>query len=178
MRGLRWLCDRSSPVLLLASEYVQGYEDRACLELEGIQKAGEQAVDLPVHYCPDGTPPEEPFETEKADWLFQRHESLAGIRDKLPPRVERHFKDLLARLVKALVPVSGTAHRLLQLARLFAADLVEKKSFFQLAVLENMAGDRNSALSYYLQELGTTGNPPAAVLENLEMLWPNTNPDP
>ena len=171
MPGLAWVCEQSISFQFAAAYAIQGVAGRMRLLLDALRRTVEAGVPPPQSYYSgdlDGEDLDEPEAWPLLDALGQ----LAALRSRMNEKSQRMWLEVAGNIFDALSKVSDKVRaRLLPLAREFSDDLLEKNHSFRLAYLEQVAGDADDALHYYLINIDTAETVPDVALKNAKLLW-------
>ncbi len=171
MPGLAWLCEQSLSFQLAAAYTIQGVAGRMRLLLDAMHRATSAGVPLPQNYYSgdlSGEDLDEPEAWPVLDALAQ----LSAVRDQMTEKTRCMWLEVVGDIFDALSKLGDKVRaQLLPLARDFSDDLLEKGHVFRLAYLEQVAGDPDDALHYYLINLETAENLPDVSVKNAKLLW-------
>jgi hypothetical protein len=171
MLGLAWLCEQSLSFQLAAAYVIQGVAGRMRLLLDAMRRATSAGVPMPQNYY-SGDLSSEDLDEPEAGPVLDALEQLSAVRKQMTEKTRRMWLEVVGDIFDALSKLSDKVRaRLLPLARDFSDDLLEKGHEFRLAYLEQVAGDPNDALHYYLINLGTAENLPDVSMKNAKLLW-------
>lgn len=171
MPGLAWLCEQSLSFQLAAANVIQGVAGRMRLLLDAMRRATSAGVPMPQNYYSGDVSSEDLDESEAAS-VLDALEQLSAVREQMAEKTRRMWLEVVGDIFGALSKLSDKARaRLLPLARDFSDDLLEKGHEFRLAYLEQVAGDPDDALHYYLINLDTAENRPDVSVKNAKLLW-------
>ncbi|KRA02737.1 hypothetical protein ASD71_12250 [Achromobacter sp. Root565] len=171
MPGLAWLCEQSISFQFAAAYVIQGVAGRMRLLLDAMRRTTDVGVPPSQHYYSGDFDGEDLGESE-AGPLIDALERLATVRGKMDKKTEDLWRQV-AGPIFGVLSKSGDKVRiqLLPLARSFSDDLLETGHAFRLAYLEQVVGDADKALHYYLIELETSKNVAEAGIQNAKLLW-------
>lgn len=171
MPGLAWLCEQSISFQFAAAYAVQGMAGRMRLLLDAMRRttsAGEPPSQNHYSGDLDGEDLDEP----EAWPLLDALEQLAAVRGQMDAQTHRMWVDVAGHIFDALSKLGDKVRaHLLPLARDFSDDLLEKDHAFRLAYLEQVVGDPDDALRYYLIDLDTAEDVPEVGVKNAKLLW-------
>ena len=171
MPGLAWVCEQSISFQFAAAYAIQGVAGRMRLLLDALRRTVEASVPPPQSYY-SGDLDDEDLDEPDAWPLLDALEQLAALRSQIDEKSQRMWLDVAGNIFDALSKVSDKVRaRLLPLAREFSDDLLERDHSFRLAYLEQVAGDADDALRYYLVNLDTSEDVPEAAVKNSKLLW-------
>lgn len=171
MAGLQWLCDQSLAFQLMAAEVVDGAAGRLVLLLEGLRRSAATELDGPYGYFPEEIDAEA-FDEAKVPKVLAALRALVPVRSQMLPQTEVLWMSLVVGIFSVLCTVKNKAllKDVLAVAHEFKDDLLAKKAYFRLAYLEQLAGDSDNALRYYLYDLEQRDSPLLSVIQNVEAL--------
>lgn len=171
MPGLAWLCEQSISFQFAAAYAVQGVAGRMRLLLDAMHRSTSAGVPPPQNYYSGDLHGEDLNESE-AGPLLDALEQLAAVRGQMDEKTQRMWLDVAGGIFDALSKLGDKVRaQLLPLAREFSDDLLEKGHAFRLAYLEQVVGDPDDALHYYLIDLDTAENVPEVGVKNAKLLW-------
>ncbi|MDA8119554.1 MAG: DUF2726 domain-containing protein [Gammaproteobacteria bacterium] len=171
MPGLAWLCEQSISFQFAAAYAIQGVAGRMRLLLNAIRRTTSAGVPPSQNYYSgdfDGEDLDEP----EAWPLLDEMEQLAAVRGQMDDTTQRMWLEVAGNIFDALSKLGDKVRaQLLPLARVFCDDLLERGHAFRLAYLEQVVGDPDDALHYYLIDLDTAENLPEVGVRNAKLLW-------
>jgi hypothetical protein len=171
MPGLAWLCEQSISFQFAAAYAVQGASGRMRLLLDAMRRTTCAGVPPSQNYY-SGDLDGEGLDEPEAGPLLDALEQLAAVRGQMDERTQRMWVDMAGHIFNALSKLGDKVRvQLLPLARDFSDDLLEKGHAFRLAYLEQVVGDLDDALHYYLIDLDTPESVPEAGVKNAKLLW-------
>lgn len=171
MPGLAWLCEQSISFQFAAAYAVQGVAGRMRLLLDAMRHTTSAGVP-PSHNYYSGDLDGEDLDEPEAWPLLEALEQLATVRGQMHEQTERMWREVAGNIFDALSKLGDKVRtQLLPLARDFRDDLLEKHHAFRLAYLEQVVGDPDNALHYYLVDLDTAENLPEVGVKNAKLLW-------
>ncbi|MDO3510590.1 DUF2726 domain-containing protein [Ralstonia pseudosolanacearum] len=171
MPGLTWLCEQSIPFQFAAAYVIQGVAGRMRLLLDAIRRTTEAGVPPPRHFYP-GDLDGEDFDEAKTGPVLSALEHLVAVRGQMDGKTESVWLEVAGDIFDTLSKLGDKVRaQLLPMARLLSTDLVEKGNAFRLAYLEQVVGDADNALHYYLIDLDTSKVAPEVGLKNAKLLW-------
>ncbi|MBS1154444.1 MAG: hypothetical protein H6R07_368 [Proteobacteria bacterium] len=171
MPGLAWLCEQSISFQFAAAYAIQGVAGRMRLLLDAMRRTTDAGEPPPQNYY-SGDLESEALDEPEARPLLDALEQLAAVRGQMDEMTQRMWLDVAGHIFDALSRLGDKVRaQLLPLARDFSDDLLEKGHAFRLAYLEQVVGDANDALHYYLIDLDTSANVPDAGVKNAKLLW-------
>ena len=171
MPGLAWLCEQSLSFQLAAAFAIQGVGGRMRLLLDAMHRATIAGVLLPRDYY-SGNFGDAELDEPEAQSVLDALEQLSAVRDQLFEHTRRMWLEVVGDIFDALSKSGDKVQaRLLALARDFSDDLLEKGHEFRLAYLEQVAGDPDDALHYYLIDLDNGENLHDTSVKNAKLLW-------
>lgn len=175
MPGLAWLCERSISFQFAAAYAIQGISGRMRLFIDALRRVTEAGVPPPQNYF-SGDLSEEELDEPEAWPLLDALERLAAVRGQMDETCQRMWLTAAGDIFDAISKTSNKAReRLLLLARGFSDDLLESNNSFRLGYLEQVAGDHEEALGYYLVDINTSDGVPEAAVKNAKLLWAKTD---
>ncbi|ARP86648.1 DUF2726 domain-containing protein [Bordetella genomosp. 9] len=171
MPGLAWLCEQSISFQFAAANVVQGVAGRMRLLLDAMRRTILAGVPPQQNYYAgdfDGEELDEPQARLVLDALGR----LAAVRGQMDKATRSIWLQVAGDIFNALSKVSDEVRtQLLPLARAFSDDLLEVGHAFRLAYLEQVVGDPQSALSYYLIDIETAEPLSEVGMNNAKLLW-------
>jgi len=171
MPGLPWLCEQSISFQFAAAYVIQGVAGRMRLLLDAMRRTTSAGVPPPQNYY-SGDLDGEDLDEPEAGPLLDALEQLAAVRDQMDEKTQRMWLGVAGDIFDASSKLGDKVRaRLLPLARKFSDDLLQKGHAFRLAYLEQVAGDPDDALRYYLIDLDTAENLPEVGVKNAKLLW-------
>ncbi|CAJ3552734.1 DUF2726 domain-containing protein [Burkholderia pseudomallei] len=171
MPGLAWLCEQSIPFQFAAAYVIQGVAGRMRLLLDAMRRTTEAGVPPPRNFYPGDFCDEDLGEPE-AGPVLNALERLALVRSQMDEKTQRVWLEVAGDIFHALSKLGDKVRvQLLPMARLFSTDLVQTGHAFRLAYLEQVVGDADDALHYYLIDLDTSKDAPEVGLKNAKLLW-------
>lgn len=171
MPGLAWLCEQSIPFQFSAAFVIQGVAGRMRLLLDAMRRTTSAGVPPPQNYY-IGDLDSEGLDEPEAGPLLDALGQLADVRSQMDEKTRRMWLAVAGDIFDALSELGDKARTLLlPLARDFSDDLLEKGHAFRLAYLEQVVGDSDNALHYYLIDVGTAKNPSEVGVKNAKLLW-------
>lgn len=171
MPGLAWLCEQSISFQFAAAYVIQGAAGRMRLLLDAMRRTTNAGVPPPQNYY-SGDLDGEDLDEPEAEPLLDALEQLAVVRGQIDEKTQRMWLEVAGDIFDALSKLGDKVRaQLLLLARKFSDDLLEKGHAFRLAYLEQVVGDPNDALHYYLIDLDTAENVPEVGMKNAKLLW-------
>lgn len=171
MPGLAWLCEQSLSFQLAAAYVIQGVAGRMRLLLDAMHRATSAGVPMPQNYY-SGDLSGEDLDEPEAWPVLDALEQLSAVREQMAEKTRRMWLEVVGDIFDALSKLGDKVRaQLLPLARDFSDDLLEKKHLFRLGYLEQVAGDPDDALHYYLIDLDTAENLPDVSVKNAKLLW-------
>lgn len=175
MPGLAWLCEQSISFQFAAAYSIQGVAGRMRLFLDALRRVTEAGVP-PAQKHFSGAFAAEEIDEPEAWPLLDALERLAAVRGQMDETCQRMWLEAVSTVFDAISKVGDKAReRLLPLARAFSNDLLERKNSFRLGYLEQVMGDPEAALRYYLINIDTADAVPEAVAKNAKLLWAKTD---
>lgn len=171
MPGLAWLCEQSLSFQFAAAYAIQGVAGRMRLLLDAMRRTTSAGVPPGQNYY-TGDLESEDLDEPEAGPLLDALEQLAAVRGEMDETTQRMWLDVAGHIFDALSRLGDKVRaQLLPLARDFSDDLLEKGHAFRLAYLEQVVGDPDDALHYYLIDLDTSENVPEVGVKNAKLLW-------
>jgi hypothetical protein len=171
MPGLAWLCEQSISFQFAAAYAIQGVAGRMRLLLDAMRRTASAGVPPSQNYYSGNLDGEDLDELE-AGPLLEALKQLAAVRGQMAEKTERMWLDVAGGIFDALSKLGDKVRiHLLPLAREFSDDLLEKGHAFRLAYLEQVVGDPDDALHYYLIDLDTAEKVPEVGVKNAKLLW-------
>ena len=171
MPGLAWLCEQSLSFQFAAAYVVQGFGGRMRLLIDGLRQAVDTDESVPYNYY-SGDLTNEDFDATDAAKVLEALEQLVPRREQMDERCKHLWLDVVGPIFSTLSRVSDKVReRTVELARQFSGDLLAKGESFQLAYLEQVAGDPNDALRYYLINIDSAKELQDAAVKNAKLLW-------
>lgn len=175
MPGLAWLCERSISFQFAAAYAIQGVAGRMRLFVDALRRATEAGVSPAQNYFSGDLDAEE-LEEPEAWPLLDALERLAAVRSQMDETCRRMWLEAAGDVFNAISKVGDKAReRLLSLAREFSDDLLERNHSFRLGYLEQVAGDPDEALRYYLIDIDTSEAVPESAVKNAKLLCVKTD---
>ncbi|MGM9481837.1 DUF2726 domain-containing protein [Roseateles sp. NT4] len=171
MPGLQWLCERSISFQFAAAFVIQGVAGRMRLLLDAMWRTTDAGIPPSQSYYSGDL--DEELDEADAEPLLEALGRLAAVRGKMHANTQRMWLQVAEDIFDPLSKLGDKVRiRLLPLARFFCDDLLEKGHAFRLAYLEQVAGDPEKALRYYLAYIeAADGEPPASAINNAKLLW-------
>lgn len=171
MPGLAWLCEQSISFQFAAAYSVQGEAGRMRLLLDAMRRSTNAGVPPSQDYY-SGELEGEDLDEIEARPLLEALGQLAAVRGQMHERTERMWVGVAGQIFDALCKLGDKVRaQLLPLAREFSDDLLQNDHAFRLACLEQVVGDPDDALHYYLIDLDSAENVPEASVRNSKLLW-------
>lgn len=171
MPGLAWLCEQSISFQFAAAYVIQGVAGRMRLLLDAMRRTTSAGMPPPQNYY-SGDLDGEDLDESEAGPLLDALEQLAAVRSRMDEKTQRMWLEVAGDIFDALSRLGDKVQaQLLPLARDFSDDLLEKGHAFLLAYLEQVVGDPDDALQYYLVDLDTAENLPEVGVKNAKLLW-------
>lgn len=171
MPGLEWLCENCLAFQFTAAGVIEGTAGQLELLLTAIARAAEANVDAPYEFFSREITGEG-LDTNKVPKVLAALWRLVGSRAAMTPKTEALWMSHVSDIFSALTFFKDKAilREVLALANEVQADLLAKGECFRLGYLEQMVGEPEQALRYYLQELESHDNPSQSVRKNVEIL--------
>lgn len=171
MPGLAWLCEQSISFQFAAAAAIQGVGGRMRLVLDALCRCLEQNVRIP-HRAFLGDSTSGDLEASGALAILTELERLVPLRPSMDERTVYFWLSVIPWIFKGLSDLNGNIRSsALSLAREFSRDLIAAGETFRLAYLEQVAGDAEAALIYYLATLNASGKADSSVVKNCKLLW-------
>ncbi len=171
MPGLAWLCEQSISFQFAAAYAIQGVAGRMRLLLDAMLRTTSAGIPPSQNYY-SGDLDGEDLDEPEAGPLLDALEQLAAVRGQMDEKTQRMWREVAGDIFDALSKLGDKVRaHLLPLAREFSDDLLEKGHAFRLAYLEQVVGDPDDALHYYLIDLDTAENVPEVGVKNAKLLW-------
>lgn len=171
MPGLAWLCEQSISFQFAAAYAIQGVAGRMRLLLDAMRRTTSAGIPPSQNYY-SGDLDGEDLDEPEAGPLLDALEQLAAVRGQMDEKTQRMWREVAGDIFDALSKLGDKVRaHLLPLAREFSDDLLEKGHAFRLAYLEQVVGDPDDALHYYLIDLDTAENVPEVGVKNAKLLW-------
>jgi len=171
MPGLAWLCEQSISFQFAAAYAIQGVAGRMRLLLDAMRRTTSAGIPPSQNYY-SGDLDGEDLDEPEAGPLLDALEQLAAVRGQMDEKTQRMWREVAGDIFDALSKLGDKVRaHLLPLARDFSDDLLEKGHAFRLAYLEQVVGDPDDALHYYLIDLDTAENVPEVGVKNAKLLW-------
>ena len=171
MPGLAWMCEQSLSFQFAAATVVQGASGRIRLLLDGLRRAVETDEAVSYNYF-SGELTGEDLDGAGAAQVLEALDQLVARRNQMDERAEHLWLEVAGTIFRMLSRVNDEVRaRTLDLAREFSGDLLAKGESFQLAYLEQVAGDPDEALRYYLINIDTAKELQLATVKNAKLLW-------
>lgn len=171
MPGLAWLCEQSISFQFAAAYAIQGVAGRMRLLIDAMCRTTSAGVPPSQSYYSGYLDGEDLDELEAWPLLYAL-EQLTAVRGQMDEKTERMWRGVAGLIFDALSKLGDkVSAQLLPLARDFKDDLLAEGHAFRLAYLEQVVGDPNEALHYYLIDLNTAKNLPEASFKNVKLLW-------
>lgn len=171
MPGLAWLCEQSISFQFAAAYAVQGVAGRMRLLLDAMRRTTDAGVPPPQNYY-SGDLGDEDLDEPEAGSLLNALEQLVAVRGQMDEKTQRMWLEVAGAIFDALSKLGDKVRaQLLPLARDFSDDLLEKGHAFRLAYLEQVVGDADDALHYYLIDVDTSESVPEVGVKNAKLLW-------
>lgn len=175
MPGLAWLCERSISFQFAAAYAIQGVAGRMRLFMDALRRMTEAGVTPAKNYF-SGDLDGEDLDDPEAGPLLDALERLATVRSQMTEPCQRMWLEAVGDIFDAISKVGDKARaRLLPLARDFSDDLLERNHSFRLGYLEQVSGDPDEALRYYLINIDTSDEVPEVAVKNAKLLWAKTD---
>lgn len=175
MPGLLRLCEASLPLQLICSNVLPRPTQRLIALLEGLARTVEEGSVLPQNFYRWDDETEEVSPAD-APWLLGALQRLGAVRGELSKRSIDIWLSVMENVFAGLAKLEGTVReKLVILARVFRADLIEAEQTFRLAYLEQVAGDKQLALQHYLENLEASDDDEKPVVNNMRLLWAKTD---
>lgn len=170
MPGLAWLCARNVHFQFAAAANIQGVSGRMRLLLDALCRTIE-ASGMPPYSYYGGDLTGETLDESGAQPVLDLLRRLAKLRSRMNDASQQMWLAVVEDVFYALSQVGDEVRtHLLKLAREFSDDLA-KKDPFRLAYLEQVAGDPDSALRYYLLNIHASEKVPDVSVKNAKLLW-------
>ncbi len=169
--GLEWLCDHNVELQFAAAYALPDGATRLRHFLRAMRRCAERAVDPQFNYY---SAEQASGELTLADVQQLQHElqALAKLRGGMSERLVKTWRQEVGHIFSAISkPEGASRQKTLELARIFAEDLLDTRQAFRLGYLEQVEGDREQALHWYLVELAEVKEPSDALLNNMKLLW-------
>lgn len=171
MPGLAWLCEQSISFQFAVAYAIQGVAGRMRLLLDAMRRTTSAGIPPSQNYY-SGDLDGEDLDEPEAGPLLDALEQLAAVRGQMDEKTQRMWREVAGDIFDALSKLGDKVRaHLLPLAREFSDDLLEKGHAFRLAYLEQVVGDPDDALHYYLIDLDTAENVPEVGVKNAKLLW-------
>jgi hypothetical protein len=171
MPGLAWVCEQSISFQFAAAYAIQGVAGRMRLLLDAMRRTTSAGVPPSQNYY-SGDLDGEDLDEPEAGPLINALAQLAAVRGQMDEKTKRMWREVAGDIFDALSKVGDKVRvQLLPLARDFNDDLREKGHAFRLAYLEQVVGNPDDALHYYLMDLDTAEDLPEVGVKNAKLLW-------
>lgn len=171
MPGLEWLCENCLAFQFTAAGVIEGTAGQLELLLTAIARAAEANLDAPYDFFSREITGEG-LDINKVPKVLAALWRLVGSRAAMSPKTEAFWMSIVSGIFSALTFFKDKAilQEALALANEVQDDLLDKNEYFRLGYLEQMVGEPDKALRYYLQELETHDSPSQSVRTNVEIL--------
>lgn len=171
MPGLAWLCEQNISFQFACAYVVQGVAGRMRLLLDAIRRTTSAGVPPSQSYY-SGTFDEEELSEAEAESVLDALEQLSEVRERMDDKAQRMWREVAGDIFDALSKLGEPVRkRLLPIARDFSDDLLEKGKAFRLAFLEQVVGEPEDALHYYLIDINKAEVLPEVGVKNAKLLW-------
>lgn len=168
--GLEWLCEHNVGLQFAAAYALPGGASRLGLFVRAIRRCAERAMDPPNYYSAEQATGE--MTLNDVHQLQHELTALAKLRGSMSERLVKTWRQEVGHIFSALSKPEGASRKkTLELARIFAEDLLDARQAFRLGYLEQVEGDREQALHWYLVELADVKEASDALLNNMKLLW-------
>jgi hypothetical protein len=169
--GVDWLCGRSIPFQFAAAYALPNEGSRLLLFVNAVRRCAEQTLEPPTNYF-SGDLTSENITLENVRSIQAELEELAEARAGMTERLVKMWRQEIGHVFSAISKFEGAPRKeALALAHAFAEDLLEARQAFRLGYLEQVEGDREQALRWYLVELAEAKDVSDALLNNMKLLW-------
>jgi len=181
MQGLHWLCERSLMFHVVCANLLPRFGQRMAMLVTALAQSGEELKDIPEDfYCwvfsedDEISPEDTAISLEDEEEVINALRRLSAVRSSLGQKGEGLWLEAMGPIFKSLSEHGKKLrHITLQAAREFKADLLRENDAFRLAFLEQVVGDKEAALTYYLRQLESNDAIDSGVIQNMKLLWSN-----